>query len=838
MLKLFKNFKLTEHWPLVLVFLSTVAFLLALANENKKIQSIESRHLQNQIISFVELKPLDKNLLGMATNSSFKLTGVNQLDEEVIQRDLIFDPPISYSLNFRGSYWEVSPLSNFKDNELVKISLKTNVNHTERLWHWAYQAKEPFDVVNTNPENRSTGVGLMNPIIIRFSHDIFYSGDQYLSISPKVAGNFKHVGRNLILTPTKPLQSNTIYQVRISKNLPLKNSKERLANDYLFSFQTSPTTIDIKNYTQTDHKTEYVFTPQQPPNSYFPNQKKSTNSTIKLYLFPSEDLYIDSLKLTEAPWWSTFKDRAYYQPTQLKSILSFNVRPDSNNTITFPFKLSPGYYLADFNQNKKSVKQIWLQITNLSAFSSVGDTKLLFWINNERDQPVEANISLYKGGSLGQSTTSGLVLINTPTIIKDTAKLAEKRQQLYYKITNHNNTLILPVFDFSSAYFQANFLENVDSKANNITISKFNYKPGENIELHASGQLSSNLSIELSSPYYRDFLYKPLVIRKSPFNGTTTPLSALISTRNLLPGLYTLKSFKQEALVNTKMITLENCSNITLLNNHDKVSALNVKYKENKTITNTLDNIVINHSSQYLSLSPTSQPTLFNNTKKLKMLQIVNSNSTFNGIIYTNKQYQVLNNVHSNINNNTEADYPVWSQTASNLSVQDMISYNSLNQDNNLPSFASFCQDYNVNKINKLSTTSKITIYQLTDGGISLNLNSPSNLELSVLVALTNREAIDQSALINYLVNKHDDINGNQLQSALSLAGLAFLNQPVLNRITSWLDFHRPTAKEKVYLAIAINHLGATSWSEQIINGLGRDERNSSIVKKLLIYIN
>ena len=74
---------------------------------------------------------------------------------------------------------------------------------------WAFQAKQPLNVVTTLPRNQATGVPVDTGIEIGFDQDGVTGASEHVSVRPAVAGRFEQHGRTLAFVPSRSLATGT-----------------------------------------------------------------------------------------------------------------------------------------------------------------------------------------------------------------------------------------------------------------------------------------------------------------------------------------------------------------------------------------------------------------------------------------------------------------------------------------------------------------------------------------------------------------------------------------------------------------------------------------------------
>lgn len=98
--------------------------------------------------------------------------------------------------------------------------------------------------------------------------------------------------------------------------------------------------------------------------------------------------------------------------------------------------------------------------------------------------------------------------------------------------------------------------------------------------------------------------------------------------------------------------------------------------------------------------------------------------------------------------------------------------------------------------------------YQVQGGGLTLLPYSSDDLELSARVIALEPEGFDRNSLVQYFFKKLEDRKSTKEEVTLALYGLASLDQPVLTRLTTWLERDDLSVNERLYSALAAFELG------------------------------
>ncbi len=108
------------------------------------------------------------------------------------------------------------------------------------------------------------------------------------------------------------------------------------------------------------------------------------------------------------------------------------------------------------------------------------------------------------------------------------------------------------------------------------------------------------------------------------------------------------------------------------------------------------------------------------------------------------------------------------------------------------------------------------SLFQTSSGGVALLPYSDDDLALSAKLANIAADEFDQASLEQYFLSVFNDKKSNREEISLSLYGLASLNAPVLPLLNIWSGRDDLSVKEKLYLALAFNKIGAAEKARAI----------------------
>ena len=113
-----------------------------------------------------------------------------------------------------------------------------------------------------------------------------------------------------------------------------------------------------------------------------------------------------------------------------------------------------------------------------------------------------------------------------------------------------------------------------------------------------------------------------------------------------------------------------------------------------------------------------------------------------------------------------------------------------------------------------------LKIYQTEDGGIALLPYSTADLRTSVLMAMISPDAISRDELAQYFYRKYNSSDANRDELALTLSGLAALNEPVLIQLREFSKVGDLTPLDKIYLALGAQKIGDDKLAQDIYSEL------------------
>ncbi|MGI6686286.1 MAG: Ig-like domain-containing protein [Bacillota bacterium] len=383
--------------------------------------------LTSALAAEIKIEPTQYDSAGVDCLSQFVVKSSTHIDSRVLAQNISIEPEIKFSVEEeKNNEILLIPEEPLETNKLYRFTL--GLTGSDPL-KWAFQTKGEFKINGTLPRDRATGVPTNTGIEITFSHEGFGDLEKYFEISPKAEGHFEIHKKTVVFVPDH-LEPGTVYTIKAKKGLKLADSDLALAEDYVFQFETQ----DPAQHNQTKDYFEFftntmefaeATAPVIPLGFYRINTEESPEVKVTLYQYQDADDYIESIEKREkVPYWAYYSRREYKAETNdLREIQSFTVnlkRYNGEYFLEFPETLKAGYYLSQVTLGSIT-RQIWLEVTDLAVYTTVGENKTLVWVNNLADgKPVtNATVTLLGSEQRVLTNAQGLAEISTPPLEDD-----------------------------------------------------------------------------------------------------------------------------------------------------------------------------------------------------------------------------------------------------------------------------------------------------------------------------------------------------------------------------------------------------------------------------------
>lgn len=519
------------------------------------------------------LKPLNIDSLGVKADTVYAIKSKEPLDENIIKDNLRIKPDFPYDFKrISDTEWHLVPRQALPANTLVQIALTTayvdeNNQTQERDYSWVYQVKDSFKVLHSIPRDAGTNVPVNTGIEITFSHDNYYDYEKYFSINPSVKGKFEQHGRTLVFVPETTLNFRTLYQVTIKRGLPLADSAEILASDYIFTFETQSANNAGSNDWYGVYNRLIEANSQDAPIIQVSSYAAPNQLEVETFRFNDWQEYLKSIRERDnLPWWSYSKDDFLSATAKLKKVSAFTVPVKVSNQIKyieFPEKMPSGFYLAELKNNGNKV-QVWLQISDLSAYYNVTKTQTIFWVNDNiiKSPANGVKLELLDSQLSVLTDAQGVAVFKTPDEMLNNATNEKVAQRQYFKLTKDNNVLILPASQISHDWWWQSPAE-ADNYWLYLYTDRPRYQTTDTIKFwglvkdRSSKTINEKATLTLFKEGYVDYYYQPVAIMSQELKiSDLDTFKGELAIKNLRPDYYTLELKIGETVVKRSYITI------------------------------------------------------------------------------------------------------------------------------------------------------------------------------------------------------------------------------------------------------------------------------------------
>lgn len=462
---------------------------------------------------FFTLKPTTKSEYGVLPSETFVLTTSSTVDTDFIRQNLKSNASIDIKQKSNAEF-EIKTKGQIKNEQVisfelpVKGQLASNISF-DRNYSWSFQTQPKFSLTSILPGDKKTNVPVNTGIEFVFNQDGYQDPTKFISIDPKIDWRIEKHSNTFSIVPQNPLQNNTIYTVTLRKGLSLEKRFDPLEADTVFTFQTEEYKSNTPRPYLTLSKNLVQISTQEPAavNAYTSNWTDNTTIQTKIFKFGSSSEFINSRKKIDdsSSYWYRYSDsELLINTSNLSKISDVNLKLESLGNATFlklPEALPSGYYLVQFWYNdSKQVQQLWLQSTDVSAYTAVGRRQTLVWANDvTTGLPVsQATISLADSSVTHQTSDNGVSVFETPTSLFN-------KSVHYLTVSSDKGQLLLPIDSLSDQTSSSD--KSQDDYWSYIYHERSMYKPGDILNFwgvvkeRLNGQTPSNVQITITTGY-------------------------------------------------------------------------------------------------------------------------------------------------------------------------------------------------------------------------------------------------------------------------------------------------------------------------------------------------
>lgn len=425
---------------------------------------------------------------GVDINSSFKIKSKEKVNISDIKKTLKISPKENYEIKkISNKEFVVSIKDSLKSDSIYNISLFDNKLNKEVSW--AFQTKRRFKILGTLPGNGSTYVPVDSGIEIRFTHNNIKDLEKHFEITPSVEGRFEYHKNTVVFIP-KSLEKNTDYNVKISKGLSIKDSEEKLEEDYEFTFRTQTENNNDTKYfgflndllSINSNTTPYL---EVMCDSFF----KDKEMKVEIFKYNNEDDFLINIKENDEKNYYRYydyynKNSILFKTENLSKVSELNTKILANDIgsfdrymggkfIALPDTLDEGHYLISVSY-KDYIYQTHLQVNDITSYVMITEKEAFVWANDSKENSPINNASVILNEKDKTTTNNeGIAIINS-NVDKD-------KKYNYVKISRENR----PSFIVSMRNnYHYNYHSDIDRKYfNYMYLDRNMYLPNDSVKI-------------------------------------------------------------------------------------------------------------------------------------------------------------------------------------------------------------------------------------------------------------------------------------------------------------------------------------------------------------------
>ncbi|HQO94876.1 MAG TPA: alpha-2-macroglobulin family protein [Sedimentibacter sp.] len=435
----------------LLCLISLMCLILLSCKKTDVLPGLDTSPVEYGVDDKYELIALKSDKQGIDSTTVFQLTSKEEINNNFIKNNMQIVPEQEYKIEkLSGTTYNIIPAVNLENDKIYQIVL----NDEGYEYSWAFQTKKKFVVESTLPTDRSGYVPSNSGIEIYFSLSGLEELDDFFEIKPHVDGKFIYKNNTAIFVPDK-LEENINYTVTIKKGYGLKDSEQKLEEDYSFSFNTKK------------EKYAEIYFDRPLTNIYENNAKiieayinnENLEFDINIYQYSNADYFAENIN--DFAETGKFFTGSVDDIEGLSLLNTIKQKPNISykniyNTPKGLFEISglpKGYYLLEFSTNSSEKNYHFLQINDMLIYYALFENQIVVIASNASDSKgiVDAGVVL-NGEHLGFTDNDGILIAD-----RDTSKYENKTISLRVEAKGFSDFVYADSFYFFNYYYRSQY---------------------------------------------------------------------------------------------------------------------------------------------------------------------------------------------------------------------------------------------------------------------------------------------------------------------------------------------------------------------------------------------
>ena len=243
-------------------------------------------------------------------------------------------------------------------------------------------------------------------------------------ISPEVGGRWEQHDQAFVYVPNRPLAGATLYTVTVRRGIPLRETGMTLDETRVIRFETTGARVSRTHVTVS--RPLFDAAPGERAvvvlNLDTSDETRDTVDTVDVAVHRLPDLTAAVgawRQVMAAPDWTVRTSTTPVRTARLPEVLEGSLKvhhPEDGwrGWIRLPSALPAGWYVVTVT-HAGIARQAVLQVTRLSAYTSITSNRSLAWVNDVRTNAAvsDASVSI-AGKGVGRTGADGLLVVRTP----------------------------------------------------------------------------------------------------------------------------------------------------------------------------------------------------------------------------------------------------------------------------------------------------------------------------------------------------------------------------------------------------------------------------------------
>ena len=444
-----------------IIWILSMCIILASCKKVENVSPVtEPLPIENKIEDKFELVALNSDKQGIDKTSVFQLTSKVEINNNFINDYLQIIPEQEYKIEkLSTTVHNIIPATELETDKVYQFK----INDEDNNYSWAFQTKKKFEVESTIPSNKSGYVPSNSGIEMYFTLSSLDEIDDYFEIKPHVEGKFIYKNNTAIFVPDK-LEENINYTITIKKGYGLKDSEQKLEEDYSFNFNTK-----IEKHAE-------VFFDRPLTNIYESNAKiieayindENLEFDINIYQYKNADYFADNI--------NNFAETGKFLADSVNDFEGLTLLNTINQKPNIVYKydnpkglfelpdLPKGYYLLEFATDNGEKNYHFLQINDMLIYYALITNQIVVIASDASDSKgiVDAGVVL-NGEHLGFTDNDGILIVDRDTSVYENKAISLRVEAKGFSDFVYADSFYFFNYYYSSQYEAYKYLRYIDT---------------------------------------------------------------------------------------------------------------------------------------------------------------------------------------------------------------------------------------------------------------------------------------------------------------------------------------------------------------------------------------